>query len=51
MIVRISDLEVLAGTLPLAQRRAILRWARTHQDALALAWVRCRQGEKPGRIG
>lgn len=51
MIVRISDLAVLAGTLPPAQRRAILRWASVHQDALALAWVRCRQGEKPGRIG
>lgn len=51
MLVRITDLEVIAGSLPAAQRRAILAWAADNQDGLALAWVRCRQGEKPGRIG
>ena len=51
MLVRIADLEVMAGSLPPGQRRTILAWAADHQDSLALAWVRCRQGEKPGRIG
>ncbi len=51
MLVRIADLGVMVGTLPPAQRRAVLAWAEEHQEQLALAWVRCRQGEKPGRIG
>jgi hypothetical protein len=50
MLVRIVDLGVMAGDLPPADRRAVLDWARTRQDALALAWLRCRQGEKPGRV-
>lgn len=50
MLVRIADLGVMAGDLPPTQRRAVLEWAAAHQDTLALAWVRCRQGEKPGRI-
>lgn len=50
MLVRIGDLGIMAGNLPLSQRRAVLDWAQRRQDALALAWVRCRQGEKPGRL-
>jgi len=50
MLVRIADLSVMEGDLPSPQRRAVLAWAVTHQNALALAWVRCRQGQKPGRI-
>lgn len=51
MLVRIADLEVMAGNLPPAQRRAVMEWARQHQDRLALAWLQCRQGVKPERIG
>ena len=50
MLVRITDLEIMAGTLPPEKRRAVLAWGAEHRDSLALAWVRCRQGEKPGRI-
>jgi hypothetical protein len=50
MLVRIGDLGVMAGDLPPAQRRSVLEWAGLKQDALALAWVRCRQGQKPGRL-
>lgn len=50
MQVRISDLMVVEGSLPMAKRRRVLAWAARHQDALALAWVRCRDGEPPGRI-
>jgi len=50
MLVRIADLTIMAGGLPPAQRRAIFEWALMHQNDLALAWVRCRQGERPGRI-
>ena len=51
MQVRISDLAVIEGSLPTHKRRRVLAWAARHQDALALAWVRCRDGERPGRIG
>lgn len=51
MRVRIADLTVVSGNLPPAKRRAVLEWAAAHQDRLALAWVRCREGQAPGRIG
>lgn len=50
MQVRISDLAVIEGSLPGAKRRRVLAWAARHQNALALAWIRCRDGEHPGRI-
>lgn len=49
--VRVSDLSVMEGALPRAVRREVLDWAAQHQDALALAWLRCREGVNPGRIG
>lgn len=50
MLVRITDLAILAGSLPVPQRRAVLAWAAQHQDALAVAWLRCREKKTPGRI-
>jgi hypothetical protein len=50
MLVRIADLSIMAGTVAPAFRRAVLTWAGTRQDALALAWLRCREGVNPGRI-
>lgn len=35
MVVRISNLSVMWGRLPPAQRRVIIAWARQHQDELA----------------
>lgn len=49
-LVRISDLSVMAGELPQAVRRTVLGWAAARQSALALAWLRCREGVNPGRI-
>ena len=51
MRVRIADLAVIGGDLPRAKQRVVMEWAARHQDALALAWVRCRQGQAPGKIG
>ena len=48
--IRISDLSLMAGELAPATRRTVLAWAATRQDALALAWLRCREGVNPGRI-
>jgi hypothetical protein len=50
MQVRLSDLAIIVGDLPAQKRHRVLAWAARHQDALALAWVRCRDGEAPGRI-
>jgi len=49
-VVRVSDLSVMEGMLAPAQRRAVLGWAVERQDALALVWLRCREGVNPGRI-
>jgi hypothetical protein len=50
MLVRIADLVVIAGDLRPSQRRTVLDWAARRQDRLALAWLRCREGQKPERI-
>lgn len=38
--VKISDLSVLAGSLPAPQLRRVLTWAAEHQDFLAAAWAK-----------
>lgn len=50
MLVRITDFTILAGSLPPAQRRAVLEWAAPRRDALAVAWLRCREKKLVGRI-
>ena len=49
-LVRVSDLSIMAGTLAAPHRRAGLAWAAARQEALALGWLRCREGTNPGRI-
>jgi hypothetical protein len=51
IVVDIANLRVVAGHGPPAMLRRVRAWARRHQPALALCWVRCRAGQKPGRIG
>ncbi len=50
IVVGIADLSVIAGTAPAAVIRRVRAWARRRQGELALCWVRCRAGQKPGRI-
>ena len=50
-VLRVSDLSIIMGDLSPSHRRAVLGWAAARQDALALAWLRCREGVNPGRIG
>ena len=50
MRVAIGSLKVIDGGLPPGKRRKIMDWAARRQAELALCWVRCRAGEKPGRI-
>lgn len=39
VLVRISDLTVLAGDARPAQIAGVLAWARVHRDMLALKWA------------
>jgi Domain of unknown function (DUF4160) len=50
IVVGIADLRVIAGRAPPAVGRRVRAWARRHQRELALCWIRCRTGLKPGRI-
>ena len=50
MLVRITDLSVLAGSLPPPQRRAVLAWAAPRRESLAVAWLRCREKKPVERI-
>ncbi|MGD0430084.1 MAG: DUF4160 domain-containing protein [Acetobacteraceae bacterium] len=50
MLVAISDLDVIRGSLPAARRRRVLAWAAQHQAELALNWIRCQDSQAPERI-
>ena len=39
VLVRISDLTVIAGEVPPTRIAEALEWARTHQEMLALTWA------------
>ena len=40
VLVRISDLAVIAGEARPAQIANVLEWARAHRDSLALTWAK-----------
>ena len=50
IVVGIADMRLIAGSAAPAMVRRVPMWARRHQGELALCWVRCRTGQKPGRI-
>jgi hypothetical protein len=50
LIVGIAALDVIRGVLPPASQRRVLIWAREQQGALALNWLRCREGLPSERI-
>ena len=50
MLIAIRSLDVIRGTLPPAEQRRVLVWAREHQGELALNWIRCQDDETPERI-
>ncbi len=50
MLVAISNLDVIRGSLPSAKHRQVLQWAADHQGALALNWVRCQDNQTPERM-
>jgi hypothetical protein len=46
----VSPLEMLAGALPLRQRRLVEAWAESHREELLLDWNLLQQGRKPHPI-
>lgn len=49
-IISVADPAVLAGRLPVRQRRTVLAWARQRQDELKIAWQQAQSGQPPGSI-
>ncbi|MGE3623443.1 MAG: DUF4160 domain-containing protein [Bdellovibrionales bacterium] len=39
VLVRISDLKIIAGEARPAQLAEAIRWARSHREAMALKWA------------
>jgi hypothetical protein len=46
----INTLEVTAGRLRRAQRRAVTDWAEPHREELMICWNLAMAGRDPGRI-
>ena len=49
-VIAISDLSVLAGSLPARAHGLVVEWASLHQDELRQSWSRAEVDEDPGRI-
>ncbi|MBF0561742.1 MAG: DUF4160 domain-containing protein [Alphaproteobacteria bacterium] len=49
-LISIRTLAVLRGSLPPAAERKVQEWAATHQETLALNWLKCQEREAPERI-
>lgn len=50
VVIGISNLEIIQGSLPVAKLRRVLQWAGEHQADLALNWILCQDGQSPQRI-
>jgi hypothetical protein len=46
----LATLEVIKGSVPRPQLRAIQEWAMPRRGALRAAWTACLGGANPGRI-
>ncbi|KPF85329.1 hypothetical protein IP70_11370 [alpha proteobacterium AAP38] len=49
-LLRIADMQVIAGQLPARVLRQVVGWAQPRQAALALNWVKCRSHAVPDRL-
>ena len=46
-IFSVDPVEMIAGTLPRAQRRLVEAWAELHRAELKADWGRLQEGQKP----
>jgi hypothetical protein len=49
-VIRISDLALIAGTLPRTAERLVLEWAVEHQTELMENWNLCEKMAQPLKI-
>lgn len=49
-LLRIADLGLIEGDVPIRILRRVTDWARERQAALALNWVKCRSHVAPDRL-
>jgi hypothetical protein len=49
-IYSITPVEVIAGTLPVRQRRLVEAWAELHQSELQTDWELLQRGQRPAPI-
>jgi len=49
-VLGIDPVGVLAGALPMRQRRLVEAWAELHQEELLEAWARLQRGQPPAPI-
>ena len=49
-LLRIADMQIIAGNLPARVLRQVTAWAQPRQAALALNWVKCRSHAVPDRL-
>jgi len=49
-IYNIASLELVAGSLPIRQRRLVEAWAEIHHEELLVDWYRLQAGQKPQPI-
>lgn len=49
-LLRIADMQIIAGQLPARVQRQVTAWAQPRQAALALNWVKCRSHAVPDRL-
>ena len=49
-IYSITSIELIAGSLPLKQKRLAEAWAELHQYELLEAWNHLQQGQLPNKI-
>jgi hypothetical protein len=49
-LIDIDSLRVIRGSLPVAQYRKVVAWARPRKSALHMAWLSCRSDLDPGKL-
>ena len=50
VLIAIATLDVIRGTLPSPRLRRVLSWAGENQEALALNWIKCQEGQPPEKL-
>jgi len=46
----LDSIDLIAGSLPLQQRRLVEAWAELHQEELKANWARLQEGRPPSKI-